>query len=334
MLFARRDVMNPAATASIPLARPDELARTTPYTPLLTRLSEMSVKKQYDPFRDIDWDAPENRIDLEDPRLALPSVNPLAATAWYRGLAPKDQIRLGIEHAAQVLKFGIVFEALLSRGLLRFCQTVPNRSPEYRYAMHEVVEEGRHSLMFQELVDRLGGEPRTVNGFIRFVEDRIEHTGRTATCFFMFCVLAGEIYIDHFQRQMLRLDRKDVHPLVRRVMQIHVTEEARHVCFAEHYLREHLPHASSLERAAIAYIVPVILADTPRRMLEPSRRLQREFGIPSATLKEAYGPGTQHRATIAATVEPIHKLFQDHGLMQRRHAAWWRVLGILPKDRP
>jgi P-aminobenzoate N-oxygenase AurF len=314
--------------ASIPLARPNGLARTTPYPALLTRLSEMSVKKQFDPFRDIDWDTAENRVDLDDPRLALPSVNPLAATAWYRGLAPKDQIRLGIEHTAQVLKYGIGFEALLSRGLLRFSQTVPNRSPEFRYAMHEVVEEGRHSLMFQELVDRLGSEPQTVTGFVRFANDRIERTGRTAPCFFMFCVLAGEIFIDQFNREILALDRKNVHPLVRRIMQIHVTEEARHVCFAEQYLRQHLPKASNLQRAAISYLVPVILADTPRMMLQPDRRLRRMFRIPSATLREAYGPGTQHRATVAATVEPIYKLFQEHDMLRSRHAAWWRVLGL------
>jgi hypothetical protein len=177
-------------------------------------------------------------------------------------------------------------------------------------------------------VDRLGSEPQTVTGFVRFANDRIERTGRTAPCFFMFCVLAGEIFIDRFNREILALDRKNVHPLVRRIMQIHVTEEARHVCFAEQYLRQHLPKASKLQRAAISYLVPVILADTPRMMLQPDRRLRRMFRIPSATLREAYGPGTQHRATVAATVEPIYKLFQEHDMLRSRHAAWWRVLGL------
>jgi hypothetical protein len=330
MLFARRDLMNPAAAKphSIGLARPDGLARTTPYAALLARLSEMSVKKQFDPFRDIDWDAAENRIDLEDPRLGLPSVNPLAATAWYRGLAPKDQIRLGIEHMAQVTKYGIGFEAILSRGFLRFSQTVSNRSPEYRYAMHEVVEEGRHSLMFQEAIDRLGSDPQGVTGLHRRANDVVARAGRSAPCFFMCSVLAGEIFIDQFNREILALPRTDVHPLIRRIMQIHVTEEARHVCFAEHYIREHLPHVSKLERVAIAYIVPVILSDTARLMLRPNRRVQRLFQIPKAALTEAYGPGTQHVATVAATVEPIYKLFQEHGLMRPRHEAWWRRLGL------
>ena len=34
---------------------------------------------------------------------------------------------------------------------------------------------------------------------------------------------------------------KATHPLLRRVMQIHITEEARHICFAREYLRHHVP---------------------------------------------------------------------------------------------
>jgi hypothetical protein len=313
---------------SIPLARPVEVARDAPYPALLTRLSEMSVKKQFDPYRDIDWDAPEHRIDREDPRLALPRVHPLAATAWYRALAPDKQIRLGIANLAQVIKYGIDFEAGLSRGLLHFCQAAPDRSPEYRYAMHEVVEEGRHSLMFQELINRLGSDPVHVTGLPRIIGMLSEFTGRTSPAFFMCGVLAGEIFIDHANREMLALDRAEVHPLVRRVMQIHVTEEARHVCFAEHYLREHLPQATTLQRASMAYFMPIALGDTQRMMLAPSRQLQRAFAIPAATMREAYGAGTRHRATVAATAEPVYQLFRDHGMVRPRHAALWRKHGL------
>lgn len=313
---------------SIPLARPSGLARNKSYPVLLTRLSEMSVKKQFDPYRDIDWDAPEHRIDTEDPRLALPSDHPLAATAWYRSLSSGEQIRFGMESLAQTLKYGIGFEANLSHGLLRFAQASPNGSPEYRYAMHEVVEEGRHSMMFQELINRLGADPTPLSGFDAFFDDLIERTGKTFPAFFFFCVLAGEIFIDQENRQTVARDRTQVHPLVRRVMQIHVTEEARHVCFAEHYLREHLPRTTALQRVFMAYMVPKILQEAVRMMLLPNRRLQRAFAIPAATLREAFGPGTQHRATVAATAEPIYQLLQEHGMLRAQHALWWRTLGL------
>ena len=313
---------------AIPLARPAEVARDASYPALLARLSEMSVKKQFDPYRDIEWDAPENRIDADDPRLGLHSVHPLAATDWYRGLAPREQIKFGIDTLAQVVKYGIDFEGNLSRGFLRFCQTLPNRSPEYRYVMHEVVEEGRHSIMFQELINRLGSDPKPEAGLQRFFSDLIVSTARTYPGFFMCGVLSGEIFIDQLNRQVLALDRTQVHPLVRRVMQIHVIEEARHVCFAEHYLRDHLPQATRLERALMAYVVPILLRESARMMLEPDRRLQRAFAVPKATMREAYGPGTPHRTAVAATAEPIYQLFREHGLVRSRHAARWRALGL------
>ena len=39
----------------------------------------------------------------------------------------------------QVVKFGIGFEANLTRGLSEFASSLPNRSPEYRYALHELI---------------------------------------------------------------------------------------------------------------------------------------------------------------------------------------------------
>ena len=66
--------------------------------------------------------------------------------------------------------------------------------------------------------------------------------------FFVF-VLGGEDPIDHAQRLALA-ERDDLHPLVRRMSQIHITEEARHLCFARSFLREHVPELTPRKRAA------------------------------------------------------------------------------------
>src|SRR5437762_13103382 len=54
------------------------------------------------------------------------------------------------------MKIGTQFENVLQRGLLEFAWTLPNGAPEFRYVYHEVIEEGQHSLMFQEVVNRTG----------------------------------------------------------------------------------------------------------------------------------------------------------------------------------
>jgi len=66
---------------------------------------------------------------------------------------------------------------------------------------------------------------------------------------------------------------------LRRVLQIHVTEEARHVRFAELSLRERLPHASTAKLRSLRWAVPVLLRDSQRMMLSPTPRLQRRFGF-------------------------------------------------------
>src|SRR5438270_8949384 len=68
--------------------------------------------------------------------------------------------------------------------------------------------------------------------------------------FFLF-VLGGEEPIDYVQRQELR-GGHDVHPLLERIMRIHVTEEARHLSFARHYLKRNVPKLGWFRRTMLA----------------------------------------------------------------------------------
>ena len=316
-------------TQAIPLPTPSSIDRSEPYPRLLERLSEMSVRKAHDPYRDVGWDEPENRIEPDDPRLCIAADSPLAQTEWYQRLSPAVRSRFGRAWSAQTGKYAIGFEAVLSRGLLELAPHLRNGSPEYRYAMHEVVEEGRHSMMFQELINRLDEDPRPVTGFDAWVDDRIAHLGRTFPELLFFAVLGGEIFIDHQNRELLRLPREQVHPLVRRVMQIHVTEEARHVCFAASYLKEHVPHCSRRQREVMAWAVPVIFSESKRIMLQPDKRLVAQFQIPRTALRQAFGKGTPYREMVAAVVEPVRALCEEHGMFRPRHAAWWRAFGLV-----
>ena len=317
------------ALQTIPLARPATIDRNESYPRLVARLSAMSVKKAHDPYLDIAWDTAENRIEPDDARMRLWPGHALAQTAWYNGLTPAVQTRFGREFTAQVSKYTIGFEAILSRGLLTLAPHLRNGSAEYRYVMHEVVEEARHSMMFQELINRIGADPRPPTGFDQFCDDRIANWGREFPELFFFAVLAGEIFIDQQNRELLRQPKHVVHPIVRRVIQIHVTEEARHVCFAEQYLREHLPACNRLQREAMGWVIPVIFSEANRVIMQPDRRLAREFAIPKTALREAFGPGTEYRRIVAATIEPVRQLCADHGFFQARHARLWRWLGLI-----
>jgi hypothetical protein len=204
------------------------------YEALLGRLSHQSVVKHFDAYADIAWDSTELALDPEDPRWELPADDSLGATAWYCALPQSTRARLGLDWVASQMKIGLEFESVLKRGLLEFAATLPNGSPEFRYAYHEVIEEAQHSLMFQEFVNRSGFDAAGLGRLERLGARLIISLGRRFPPLFFTFVLGGEDPIDYVQRRDLRGGRA-IHPLLERVMRIHVTEEARHLSFARHY---------------------------------------------------------------------------------------------------
>jgi hypothetical protein len=298
------------------------------YRNLVTRLSRASVKKHFDAYADVAWDAPEFEIDPHDPRWILSEEDPIGATAWYIAQPERDRARIGLATAAFQMKMGIAFEGILQRGLLELASTLPNGSPEFRYAMHEVIEEGQHSLMFQEFVNRSGFDAPGMGPLMAFTARRVPALGRRFPELFFLHVLGGETPIDNVQRQEL-CRGASVHPLKRRIMQIHVTEEARHVCFAENYLENHVPQLGRARLLELRAITPFVLRETAALILRPPRRFFEKTGIPKKVATEAY-EGAAYRSLTLEGLEPIRELCVKLGIVTPALVPLWRALGIWP----
>ncbi|HMC52024.1 MAG TPA: diiron oxygenase [Acidimicrobiales bacterium] len=303
--------------------------RADTWASLLDRLSRQSVTpgKHFDAFADVPWDAEDYRIDPADPRWELGADEPLAATAWYRDQPAGVRARLGLHVVVSKMKIGLQFESILKRGLLEFAARLPNQSGEFRYAYHEVIEEAQHSLMFQEFVNRSGID---VKGMPRLVEvgaRRVVLLGRRfPTLFFMF-VLGGEDPIDYVQREALR-SGNEVHPLLERIMRIHVTEEARHLSFARHYLKAQVPGLSRWRRLSLAVQAPLILGTMSQLMLKPSPDIVKAYAIPKAVIREAYSRNPAYRAHVRASLRKVRQLAGDLGLVTPMTRPIWRAFGI------
>jgi hypothetical protein len=306
-------------------ARPDES-----FAALLARLSHQSVVKHFDAYADITWDSPELRIDPEDPRWELAPDEPLGATAWYRGQPPAVRARLGLHTLATFMKIGVEFESVLKRGLLEFTARLPGDAPEFRYAYHEIIEEAQHSLMFQEFVNRTGLPVTGLSPLLRLGARRVVHFARRLPELFFVFILGGEDPIDHVQRTMLRSGRP-IHPLLRRIMQIHVIEEARHLCFARQYLREHVPRLGPVRRRLLAVRAPLILGVMSQLMMRPAPSVVRTYGIPRAVLREAYTRNPRHRAETRAALGKVRELCRELGIAAPRV---WRALGLWETPAP
>jgi hypothetical protein len=294
---------------------------------LVERLSKQSVNKHYQAFRDIDWDAPANRIVPSDPRFQLSDEDPLGGTAWYRALGDDARARLGLHVVANFMKVGVQFENVLERGLLLYAATLPNRAPEFRYVYHEVIEESQHSLMFQEFLNRTGIDVPGIAGWRMAAGERVVTLGRRFPSLFFLFVLGGEDPIDHLQRTALARDRK-MHPLLKQISQIHITEEARHLCFAREYLRTNVPRLSSARRAWLITLAPVILHLMARAMLEPSPTLIKAHGIPEHVVDEAWRKNPRHGETVRESLGKVRALCDELELIPPSVRPIWRRLGI------
>jgi hypothetical protein len=301
--------------------------RQETYPQLVARLSHQSVTKHFDAYADVPWDDPAFRIDAEDPRWELSADDVLGATAWYRSQPQGVRARIGLHMMATFMKIGLQFEGVLKRGLLEFALKLPNGSPEFRYAYHEIIEEAQHSLMFQEFVNRTGFDIPGLAWWQRIGARQVMRFGRTFPELFFVFVLGGEDPIDHVQRMALRSER-ELHPLLRRIMQIHVTEEARHLCFARHYLKEHAPRLGAMRRFVLSRRAPFILAVMAQLMMRPSAQIVRTYGIPRTVIREAYTRNPVHRARTLEALRKVRELCAEIGLITPGSAWLWRVLGI------
>ncbi len=305
-------------------AEPHRSDRT--FEELCRRLNRQSVDKHFDAYEDVDWDAPDHDVRSDDPRWELADFDPVATTEWYRSQPAQDRARLGLQRVAMTMRTGWEFENVLQRGLLARAFWLREGGPEFRYLHHEVVEESQHTMMFQELVHRAAMPAPGMPALVKHAAERlVVPLARRSPVLFFFFVLGGEEPIDVVQRRRLRAGI--AHPLLERIIRIHVTEEARHRSFAKHYLEHQVPHLRPLRRGALAIVVPLLLGTMVRLMLGTPRSFSRPNGVPRAVVRAAWRAPEQ-RALRADSVAGVRRLCVQTGLVPRWARPVWRALGI------
>jgi hypothetical protein len=299
------------------------------YRALIERLSRQSVDKHFDAYADIAWDDPEMRIDPADPRWELFDDDPVGRTEWYRNLPQQERAQIGLQRIVTAMKIGVQFESVLKRGLLEFAADLPNGAPEFRYTYHEVIEEAQHSLMFQEFVNRSGFDPPGLPWDMRFGSRFVVLLGRWFPAMFFLFVLGGEDPIDYTQRRQLK-DHSS-HPLLERIMRIHVTEEARHLSFARHYLRREVPRLGRVRRLVLSIAAPRLLGEMAKQMLYPSSDLVKKHGMPREQLKQLRASDDARRF-VAESVGKVRRLCVDLGLVTPLSKRIWKRMHLWPAD--
>ncbi|WP_054813483.1 AurF N-oxygenase family protein [Nocardia arizonensis] len=315
------------STAVTPAIDPD-LAKAREYAAKLLLLSEGSVNRHFDPFEDIDWDNPDFDPDAGPQRWILPvSGDSLGRHPWYQALPEERKIAIGKYRQANVAKVGLQFESILISGMATHNFGLPNGSPEFRYCSHEMIEEHNHTLMFQEMVNRIGLDVPGMGPLVsKFKYLAAPVAAKFPNLFFM-AVLAGEEPIDHIQKAILR-SGEEVHPIMRGVMAIHVAEEARHISFAHEFLEQHVPEQNAANKLVLSIAMPIVMWILGRSIYTPPRSFWQEFDIPADVRKELFYGSEAAKREFADFFGDVRALAEKTGLMNPVARRVWKMLGI------
>ncbi|MFB6713027.1 MULTISPECIES: diiron oxygenase [unclassified Streptomyces] len=204
------------------------------------RLLESSAKHSFDPDKELDWDTP-----TEDGKWFWPpELVSLYDTPLWRKMSEEQRMDLSRHEAASLASLGIWFEIILMQLLVRHIYDKPPTSNHVRYALTEIADECRHSMMFGRMIKWSRAPdypvPRVYHNLARVLKTISTTPGSFAA------TLLGEEILDWMQR--LTFPDERVQTLVRGVTRIHVVEEARHVRYAREELRRQMVTAPRWER--------------------------------------------------------------------------------------
>lgn len=283
------------------------------------RLINGSVKRSYAPVVDLDWDrAPEpERYFLP------PSVLSLVGTEIWERLSPQQRIDLSRQEMANILSVGIWFENLLNRTLLARLMVADPASATTHYALTEMGDECRHMVMFGRAIEWSGARPFQMRLWERVGMALLPHALRGSLLW--VAALVGEEIFDALQREML--DDPRLQPLVARLMQVHVAEEARHIGFARDGIMRRKPIRGRWETfvAANGHAFAGVLF----RRLFTNPAMYRRAGLDGRAAARAARANPRFREAQVRGFASLASFLESAGLMSRLSRYGWRRGGFL-----
>jgi len=278
------------------------------------RLLRSTAAKNYDPDVDIDWSAPL----AEGLNFVLPHRCSLYGTDLYARLTPEQRIELGRHEIVSVASTGIFLEAVLMRLLARLAYWDDPLSRRSQYALAELGEETRHTIMFSRMIERLGTPaylpPRSVFRLGAILVNLAHGPSMWGA------ILIGEEIIDRLQREAV--SDPSVQPLVRMISRIHIVEEARHVGFARAELTRSVAGSSRLGLIYHRWLLARIAFILSRVLINP--RVYAAVGLSPRQARRAALANPHFRATLKFGGEKLTGFLAEAGLIGRPGLFLWR----------
>ncbi|WP_137991778.1 AurF N-oxygenase family protein [Streptomyces vilmorinianum] len=271
------------------------------------RLLDSAAQLSYDPVAEVDWDTPLDK----DFHGASPEWSTLYGTAYWRELNDAQQKELTRQEAASVASTGIWFEMILQQMVLRDMYTKDPTDPRFQWALTEIADECRHSVMFARGAAKLGApayRPRRAVMELGRVFKTLAF-GEAAYA----AILVAEEVLDVMQRDWMRDEQ--VAPFVRTINNIHVVEESRHMKFARDETRKRLRHAGPLRRHLNAFVIAVASYVIVTSMV--NRNVYAYAGLDTRRAVTEAKANEHHRSLMRSSCSGLMEFLASAGLLTR-----------------
>jgi hypothetical protein len=283
------------------------------------RLLRSSLDHSYEPNIDIDWAAP-----LVDGAWGVPEHRvSLYGTELWAGLTDEQKRTLSIHELCSVARIGLWFETILMQMLLRYSYDRDPRRQHIQYALVEIADECRHSIMFAKMTERYG-VPDYAPRKLTHELGRIFKTVASGPAMFAGTLFVEEI-LDQLQREAMR--DESVQPLTRMVNKIHVTEEARHVRYAREELMRMMPRTNAAQRSLARYLTARIAFVVARNLIH--RDVYASVGIDPAVGHKAALANPHHREMLAWSARKLVPFLREQGVIGGPSEILWRKANLL-----
>jgi para-aminobenzoate N-oxygenase AurF len=278
------------------------------------RLLGSAARKSYDPVVDIDWDAP---IDPDLYGLS-PEWSSLYGTPLWDELTEQQRVTLTVHEMCSISGVGIWFECLLMQLVLRDIYGEDPAQPHVQWALTEIADECRHSVMFARSAETLGvpsyQPPPSILRLGRIFAAKGDGPAAYAA------ILVAEEILDIFQRDLMKDER--VLPLIRAGSQIHVVEEARHMRFAREEIARRTPRLSWFQLRKHRTVVASVAAIVADNLVQP--QVYAAAGLDPKKAAAAARANEHYSAKLRGAATGLVSFLRDVGLIGGPSELLWK----------
>jgi hypothetical protein len=283
------------------------------------RLLDSAATLSYDPMDEVDWDAPvpTDKYGLN------PEWSTLYGTPLWDEMTEAQKVTLTKHEVCSIMSIGIWFEMILQQMVLRDQYVAPHGEAEFQFALTEIADECRHSLMFARACQKMGVPAyfpdklsvQLGRGFKALAKGEAAYAG----------ILVAEEILDVMQRDWMR--GENVQPIVRTTSKIHVVEESRHMKFARQEVRDALRGSGRARREASAALVATAATIIVSNMVNPAVYAAAGLDVDRAV---AAAKNNEHRkAMLRTSSRHLMDFLGEVGLLTRPAMALYRRISML-----